>query len=224
MNKHTLLKFLFIIFLSFFLGCASKKNSSDETFNYYSGTYNFKGSRSLYVGAQQYLSFIPKDKEAKIEVDIHNGTLIRSETNNYVYKVFTKNYKPTYIVIKNGSNVDTLNFFKKKIPPPYLAFGNKSIDTLSVKSIKQFFGFYAILEDFDYNCSFEVISMDILKIDQDNKAEAFINLGNRSSLLRRLMLNAEIGETYIFNNVKLKVEDTDDVIIRGETVISYITH
>ncbi len=176
----------------------------------------------LYVGARNYFKFIPKNKNLKLDISIHNGVIEKSKNSEFVYNIYTKNFKPSYLLVKYGKHLDTITFYKKNIPPPILTYRVAGIDTLSTKELKTFNGFTASL-DFNYDCIFEVYSMDIIVIHNDDKStEIFKNLANKSSRLKWLMKRAKQNDTYIFYNVKIKVVDTEDVIIRGESIVSKI--
>ena len=64
--------------------------------------------------------------------------------------------------------------------------------------------------------------MDILRIDDKNNSERFENVKNKGGFMKRIMYQAKSGDTYVFFNIKILVNDTDDIIINGENIVSRI--
>lgn len=230
MIKNILLKLSLIFFLATQIGCSSAKRNNKEKEDYviYIPTRPVKnnhpkGKLDLYVGARNYITIIPHDKNLKLDVSISNGIIEKDEHSKYNYNIFTKNFKRSYLLVKHNDKLDTITFFKYNIPPPILRYKVKSIGTLSSKGLKDFTGFMASLPDFNYDSMFEVYSMDLIIIDNDsNQTENFENLANKSPMLKKLMRQAKPNDVYIFHNVKIKVMNTEDVIIRGESIVSQI--
>ncbi|QNK78187.1 hypothetical protein H7F37_03645 [Winogradskyella sp. PAMC22761] len=230
MKKKYILILFFIPLLILQTGCSSTKSNLElrEDYLIYIPTRPVKnnhplGKLDLYVGARNYFKFVPNNKNLKLDISIQNGVIEKSKYSEYGYNIYTKNFKRSYLFVKHGKFLDTITFYKKNIPPPILRYKTGSIDTLSTRELKTFNSFMASLRDFSYDCIFEVYSMNIIIIHDDDKTtEIFENLSNKSPRLKWLMRRAKPNDTYIFHNVKIKVVDTEDVIIRGESIISKI--
>ncbi len=231
MKNKDIVKLLLVIFSITLTGCSSTKGNHKEEKDYtiYVPTRSVKnnhpiGKLDLYIGARNYFTIIPNDKNLKLDISMHNGIIEKHKHSEHGYNIYSKNYKRSYLLVKYGTKLDTVSFYKKVIPAPILRYRTRSINTLSSKELKdRFNGFMATLMDFNYDCVFKVHSMDLIIIhNEDKSAESYENLDNNSPMLKKLMRQAKPNDTYIFNNVKIKVVDTEDVIIRGESIISKI--
>ncbi|WP_452218926.1 hypothetical protein [Lacinutrix undariae] len=228
MKKNHIIILFFIPLLVIQTGCSSAKSSLEvkEDYQIYIPTRQVRnnhpiGKLDLYVGARNFFTIMPVNESLKLDISIKNGIIEKATDSGNFYNIYTKNFKRSYLLIKYEDKLDTITFFKKEIPPPILKYQGYSIDTLSSKKLKDFRGFIATL-DFKYDCIFEVLSMDILKVNENKGSESFENIQNRSPLMKRIMKQAKPNESYIFHNIKIGVKDTDNIIIRGEDIVSII--
>ncbi|OIQ22516.1 MAG: hypothetical protein BM557_00580 [Flavobacterium sp. MedPE-SWcel] len=222
MVKRTYNFFLTIFLLVILIGCSTVKNNYKKSDNYLIFNPPRIERKDLYVGVKNNFTIIPKDKNLKLDFSVENGVFEKDIYSEYRYNLFTDNFNPTYLYIKYDNTIDTITFYKRDIPPPILMYKVRSIETLSIKEIgNSFIGFGATV-NFRFNCIFEVLSMDILKISENKKSKSFENVMNKSPLMERVMKQAKVGEYYVFYNIKIKVKNTNDVIIRGENIVSKI--
>jgi hypothetical protein len=182
------------------------------TFEYYS-----KARNVLYLNNIQNEFFIKSEHPSKLKVEITEASIERKDDTTFVIKTDSKHISE--MTISDGKNLKKILFIKSYIPNPELTFRvmnyyeSKSMKVSEAQNINQF---SSAIKNFSYDLSFLNSSLDIIRIDssQNVTTERVDNSDNRKfSILKR----AQVGDTYIFHNIKIEVSKNE--IVDGKDLV-----
>lgn len=198
-----------ILLLTVLCSCASKSEINES----------IKTPRVLY---KSVLNVIELDQTLKdIEVSITNGQISKGANNTFEVLVDTS--YTTTLIIKQKNKVNKIEFRVKRMPKPELKFwssGTHDLNNITLEEFKNFRSAVPILQDFSVDCIFNMVKVTVIRIrDGEKKVYEFKNLG--SDNIRRLTADAKKGDTYIFKDIQIEIQQTRK-IIPGQELTLYL--
>lgn len=146
------------------------------------------------------------------DVSISNGKITNIEEKLLTVLVDTS-YTTTISIKKDGS-VKKFEFRVKQFPKPTIRMwtdGKGNSNEMTVEEFKSLKSVSAVLLDFPLDCILNLESYDVLKVTPDGRQSTIKSI-NPSIDFRRLALVANKGDTYIFSNIKVKIEQTGRIV------------
>jgi len=93
----------------------------------------------------------------------------------------------------------------KKIPDPVMELGRKRGGRMPAGTFRAQLGLIPVLENFDFEARCNVASFEVVRVPKNADVQVAKSTGNRfSAEAQRLIRQAEAGDTYYFNEIKVK--------------------
>ena len=204
------MKQLLIILLNLIIISCSKK----IPFEYYSKVKN-----TLYLNNIQNEFYI-KSKNKNIKVEITNATIERKDDTTYVIKTNIPQMSEMKISDSN-KNFRKIYFYKLNVPCPELTFnGYKYYNSKVIKrsEARKISSFSSNIENFSYDLAFLNSEFEVMRIDSAQKVTYEKVIWGKGFYIFK---KAEIGDIYIFYNIKIEVAK-DEVVNGKELVLKII--
>jgi hypothetical protein len=150
------------------------------------------------------------------KISISNGKII--EIKDESLTVLVDSSHKTSIRIQKHNFDEDFEFRVKKFPSPTLQFitkGKGDTNDMTLEEFKSFRGAYPTLVDFPFDCSFKLESLEIIKISATGDSLT-VKATNLKSDITRLTYGAKRGDTYIFNNIKIVIEQSNKIVTGKE--------
>ncbi|MGC4041815.1 MAG: GldM family protein [Flavobacterium sp.] len=198
---------LLLISQIFLISCSRK-----ITFEYYS-----KDKGVLYLNNIPNEFYIKSENPGKLKVEITQASIERKNDTTFVIK--TDNERFSQMTISDDKGSRKVYFKKSYVPKPELRFQGRDYYTTKVMKISEARSigqFSSTIQNFSYDLAFLDSTLEIIRIDSSNKVtteKVSKDKDRRFSLLRR----AEVGDTYIFHNIKIEVSKGE--IIDGQDLV-----
>lgn len=213
-----MIAYLFVLITAISFAQEKKTNSTQKSRSAYRPFYRTKTSDLFYIGVEN--SFILyKNPSKKYQVSIKNGIMIQKDTlspekqskDSSVYYISTKNTEPTIITVLENGKSFIYKFRNRQIPSPslFVSLGNgERIKGGNVKAndFSKAENVILTLNDFDYDCSFYIVNMEITKVS-NGENKNYILTDNKIGEVAKWCAPAEI---YILHNVVIEFSRTKD--------------
>lgn len=188
--------------------------SRKVTFEYYS-----KDKNVLYLNNIRNEFYIKSENPSKLRVEITEASIERKDDTTFVIK--TNSLHRSEMIISNGKSLKKIYFQKSYISKPELRFRGMdyySTKVMQISEARKINQFSSTIRSFSYDLGFLNSTLDIIRIDSSNNVtieKVGLDKERRISLLR----NAEVGDVYIFYNIKIEVAkgeivDGQDLVIK----------
>lgn len=151
-----------------------------------------------------------------LRVSMTGGT-ISGGGGNYTVRV-TQQGKANVNVSANGENYGNFEFRVKRIPDPVAKIANKPGGNISAGELKVQKGIAAVLEGFDFDAKFTVVSFDMVYAAK--RQDLAVARGNGPSFngqMQGYLGRAKPGDLFYFENVKVRGPDGQTRPIPGIT-------
>jgi hypothetical protein len=200
---------LLLVVQTCLLSCSRK-----VTFDYYSKVRNV-----LYLNNIENKFYIHAENPRKLKVEITEASIERKDDTTFVIK--TNSRHMSEMIISDGKNLKRIDFIKSNVPSPELTFRavsynkSKSMRVGEARSISQF---SSVIQNFSYDLAFLSSTLEIIRIDSSkNVTTEKVDKSRRIHILEK----ANVGDTYIFHNIKIEVAQ-DEIVDGRDLVIKII--
>ena len=158
----------------------------------------------MYVGVENPVTVaaagVPT-KDVKVTAD---GVSLTAAGNGRFIAKPQKTGKATITVSGGGLKPTVFEYRVKRIPDPVMVMSNHRGGQISVAEFKAQQGIFPLLEGFDFDAKCDVQDFHIVRVRKGDAAEA-VNRGSRfGTEARRLIDNAQRGDIFYFDNIKVK--------------------
>lgn len=203
-----------LLLFSFFIITACSKNLYTS--------YTTNSNNILIDKLDNILTF--KNLDKNVEFSIDNGKITKISKDSF--NIIVDSIEYTKVYLKKGKRTDTIEFNVQALPKPkFLAFSNKyswkEIESLSISEFQNIEHFSPFLPNYNYYCTFKIVSFDVIKIDKFDNIKATKIIGHKpDNKLSSMIENAKMDDTFIFYNIKIKFLEinkeiyTDNVIVK----------
>lgn len=159
----------------------------------------------FYLGVDNPFSVSAAGVPSK-DVQVTGDGVRLEKIRNGKYSVKPKRTGRVSITVSGGGLEPTnFEYRVKKIPDPAIRLGRKGQEGMSPNEFKAQQGLVALLENFDFDARCNVVSYEITRVPQKGDAEIITNKGGRySSTAKNLINKATFGDTFFFDQVKVK--------------------
>lgn len=162
----------------------------------------------FYIGLDNPISVSASGvSDANVKASLSSGSATPNGAGKYVVRVSTPG-KTSVIVSAKGKQLRSQEFRVKNIPDPIAKVGGKSGGAMSSGEMKAQLGLGAILENFDFDAKFEVISYSVFYLP---KREDPVQLPNGGAYftapVKGVIGKIKPGDTVYFEDIKVKGPD-----------------
>ena len=191
---------LFICFVFILISCKPK--------NHFFSSYRTHNSTVLYSGVEQKIYF--ENLEDDVLFDVNGGTIDYIDSNLYIVYPDTNT---SNLILKafNDKHVEEIDFRVKPIQSLRVSV---SMDTtvygeriISAENFRTARFLMPYMLDFDHDCSFEVVRFRLTRSSKDSEKESVVITGNRINNF--LAFHASSGDTYLFEDIEIKISTTN---------------
>jgi len=203
---------LFIVCLLFADVKAQTKIASKKTTKGNQPFYRINSSDLFYIGVENRF-ILYKDPSKKYSVKVQNGIIIKedvSSKDSSIYYIDVKNTNPTFVNITVNDQTYSYKFRNRKIPSPVLKiYMGSSLNESKGGDVKaaDFSKAESVildLRDFDYDCGFKIINMEVTKVS-NGEAKSYMLTDNNIAEITKYCAP---GEIYIFSKVVIEFTDS----------------
>lgn len=184
----------------------TKNNKGDQPF------FRIKPSNLFYIGVENPF-VLYKDPSKKYTLTTKNGLIHATDTtskDSCIYIVNVINTEPTFIYITVDGKTFTYKFRNRKIPSPSIVIftGAERIKggNVTAKDFSKAESAVLDLSDFDYNCGFSIINMEITKVSNGENKNYLLTDYKIGDITK----HCAPGEIYILHNVVIEFSTTKD--------------
>ncbi|MFP9100425.1 hypothetical protein ACLI09_15345 [Flavobacterium sp. RHBU_24] len=205
--KKFIYSFIAFCCISFLYSCKSTSYIS----------YDLK-TKILYRGINNEIGIKNIDCH-KINISAIDATFKIKDDSTLI--VNTESSGRALLILKYKNVSDTLDFHVLEFPNPILTFRAtvfNSSKPMPVDFARKTYSVSSTLPNFMYDCSFDIDNFDLNVIKKDGKTRYYKIYGRD---LKGIFNNAEVGDTYIFSNIKMHLIDGGD-IMGTDTVIKIV--
>ncbi|MBK9018398.1 MAG: hypothetical protein IPM82_32560 [Saprospiraceae bacterium] len=110
----------------------------------------------------------------------------------------------TVIVSGGGLKLTTFEYRVKRIPDPVMMMSKHRGGRISVAEFKAQTGIYPFLDNFDFNAKCDVQDFNVVRVRKGDAVEAPNRSGRFGSEVQRLQDNAQRGDIFYFEKIKVK--------------------
>lgn len=193
--------FYFILILFYFCSCSNKTTIH---------CYNESTKNIIYKGLVNPLNISSNKKIVSITSDF--GIVEKGSTDNK-YTITTNQSESLFVEVKTKNKTEKIHFRVKEIPDPILNFNrpilNNEIKIDDFKTIKHI---TCYIPEIAIDVSLKIISLEIIRISKENVISKEICKVIDSKLIKL----AEVGDIYIFNNIQIKIGNSENVFVKNE--------
>ena len=167
----------------------------------------------LYIGVPNPLEIVASDIPIdKIQVSISDGSIAKDnrKAGSYIAQV----RKPGTVTIKitaniNGQilNLGSKEFSVKRVPDPIAYIANKKGGTIDKSELLDQAGIKAVIENFDFDMRFNVISFKVSATIKGFPQEAIANSAAFTAQQKKIIEQAPSGGKVYFEDIKAKGPD-----------------
>lgn len=158
----------------------------------------------MYVGVDNPISVVAAGIPTKDMKVVAEGVSLTPVSNGKFVAKPQKTGKATITVSGGGLKPTVFEYRVKRIPDPVMVMSNHRGGQISVAEFKAQQGIFPLLEGFDFDAKCDVQDFLVVRVRKGDAAEA-VNRGSRfGSEARRLIDNAQRGDVFYFDNIKVK--------------------
>ncbi len=166
----------------------------------------------LYIGVPNPLEIAASDIPIdKIQVSISNGTIMNAgKAGSYiahVKSVGTVNINITANIDGQILNLGSKEFCVKRVPDPIAYIANKKGGTIDKSELLDQAGIKAVIENFDFDMRFNVISFKVSATIKGFPQEAIANSAAFTAQQKKIIEQAPSGGKVYFEDIKAKGPD-----------------
>jgi gliding motility-associated protein GldM len=153
-------------------------------------------------------------RQQDLNVSMNNGT-ITSSGSGYIVRV--QNQGETNVTVSaKGKQLASLPFRIKRIPDPIAKVGGKNGGTMPSAEMKVQQGLSAILENFDFDARFEVISYNVTYLPRkQDPATVSVTGPYFNAAVKQFQSTMKPGDTVYFEEIRVKGPDGTQRKITG---------
>lgn len=209
---HKVYHYLIYILISICLNSCRSKNPIIYTTN---------SSKILYKSSLNKIKFHLKNNK-EFDISITNGKI--DKISDDTYSILIDSSYTTTLILKQENKIQKNEFRVYNMPEPELRFwtkGKGDINNMSFEEFRTLTGVAAVLKNFQNDCIFKIISLDIIKIDRNGVENKIELLNPKNNDFHRIALQSNKGNIFIFRNIKIEIQDTRR-IINGKEITVYL--
>ncbi len=153
---------------------------------------------------------------SKLNVSMDGGS-ISGSGGNYTVRVTTQGMANVNVVA-NGKNYGKFPFRVKMIPNPIAKIGGQAGGRMPAAVFKAQTGLAAVLENFDFDAKFDVLSYQMFYAPKLKEPQLLQNSGAYfGGALKPIIMSAKPGDIFYFEEIKVKGPDGTTRKIQGIT-------
>ncbi len=158
----------------------------------------------LYVGVENPISVAAAGvPSGQVKVSA-NGVSLTPQGNGKFTAVPQKTGTATVTVSGGGLKPTTFEYRVKRIPDPVMMMSMHRGGRISVAEFKAQTGIYPFLDNFDFNAKCDVQDFNVVRVRKGDAVEAPNRSGRFGSEVQRLQDNAQRGDIFYFEKIKVK--------------------
>lgn len=145
--------------------------------------------------------YLKSNSKATINIEITNASIRKENDTTYIIK--TDNPKRSELIITQKGRTKKIYFIKANIPDAELTFRLYNYykkGEISLEEFKKISSFSASIQNFYYDILFDIEPVEVLHLDKNNITKNHRIFDSKNF---RPFYNTEIGDIYIFYNIKL---------------------
>ncbi len=159
----------------------------------------------LYVGVENPISISAAGTNTNsLKVKAEGTPLSKLNSNKYMAK--PKRPGMAKIIVSGGGLAPTTFEYRiKKIPDPVIQLGRSKGGSMKKNEFIAHKGPIPVLENFDFKATCSIDSYEVVRINKDKEARISKNKGGKyNSNTQSLVRQANFGDTYLFNDIKVR--------------------
>jgi gliding motility-associated protein GldM len=167
----------------------------------------------FYIGVDNLLSVtVPGLPEENLSVVSSEGAMVRKNSaGGFIVNASSAGNVLISVSEKNGNKItflDSMQFRVKRIPDPVISIGGiKGEGTLSHDELAGLTEIYATLENFDFDCKYDVVSFS-MSCDQNGKPIELSQAGSKlSDVMKATLFFQPAGSKIFFHEITVKGPD-----------------